>query len=58
MARDASAARYRAAFEAARFDLSSTLADANAWRRATPVAAARGELLQLSAPDAPASRCR
>ncbi|MBU9281593.1 maltotransferase domain-containing protein [Burkholderia multivorans] len=55
MARDASAARYRAAFDAARFDLSSTLADANAWRRATPVAAARGELLQLSAPDAPAT---
>ncbi|WP_146611683.1 hypothetical protein, partial [Burkholderia multivorans] len=26
-----------------------------AWRRATPVAAARGELLQLSAPDAPAT---
>ena len=37
MARDADAARYRAAFERARFDLSGTIADANAWRRATPV---------------------
>ena len=32
MARDADAARYRAAFERARFDLSGTIADANAWR--------------------------
>ncbi|MBR8405367.1 maltotransferase domain-containing protein [Burkholderia cenocepacia] len=55
MARDADAARYRAAFEHARFDLSGALADANAWRRATPVAAARGEIVQLSAPGAPAT---
>ncbi|WP_175687159.1 alpha-1,4-glucan--maltose-1-phosphate maltosyltransferase [Burkholderia anthina] len=55
MARDADAARYRAAFDGARFDLSGALADANAWRRATPVAAARGEIVQLSAPGANAT---
>ncbi|WP_175836694.1 alpha-1,4-glucan--maltose-1-phosphate maltosyltransferase [Burkholderia anthina] len=55
MARDADAARYRAAFDGARFDLSAALADANAWRRATPVAAARGEIVQLSAPGANAT---
>ncbi|WP_269509159.1 maltotransferase domain-containing protein [Burkholderia sp. IMCC1007] len=55
MARDADAARYRAAFDGARFDLSGALADANAWRRAAPVAAARGELVQLSAAGANAT---
>lgn len=55
MARDADADRYRAAFDAARFDLSGTIADANAWRRATPLAAARGEIAQLSAPAARAT---
>ncbi|AJY10974.1 DUF3416 domain-containing protein [Burkholderia dolosa] len=55
MARDGDAGRYRAAFDAARFDLSSEIADANAWRRATPVAAARGEIVQLSAPGAAAT---
>ncbi|RQR34280.1 alpha-1,4-glucan--maltose-1-phosphate maltosyltransferase [Burkholderia sp. Bp9142] len=55
MARDADAARYRAAFDGARFDLSGTIADANAWRRATPLAAERGEIAQLSAPGAAAT---
>ncbi|RQR53069.1 DUF3416 domain-containing protein [Burkholderia sp. Bp9140] len=55
MARDADAARYRAAFDGARFDLSGAIADANAWRRATPLAAERGEIAQLSAPGAAAT---
>lgn len=55
MARDAQADRYRDAWRSAGFDLSRTLADANAWRRATPVTAARGEIAQLSAPDARAT---
>ncbi|RQS71237.1 DUF3416 domain-containing protein [Burkholderia sp. Bp8963] len=55
MARDAPADRYRAAYREGAFDLSTTLADANAWRRTTPVAAARGEIAQLSAPDARAT---
>ncbi|WP_175919661.1 maltotransferase domain-containing protein [Burkholderia pyrrocinia] len=55
MSRDADADRYRTAFERARFDLSGAIAEANAWRRTTPVAAARGEIAQLSAPDATAT---
>ncbi|MGP8473143.1 maltotransferase domain-containing protein [Burkholderia sp. PR2] len=55
MARDADATRYRAAFDGARFDLSGAIADANAWRRATPLAAQRGEIAQLSAPGAAAT---
>ncbi|WP_175804263.1 maltotransferase domain-containing protein [Burkholderia ambifaria] len=55
MARDADAARYRAALDDARFDLSGAIADANAWRRATPLAAERGEIAQLSAPGARAT---
>ncbi|WP_322021156.1 MULTISPECIES: maltotransferase domain-containing protein [unclassified Burkholderia] len=55
MVRDADAARYRAAFDVARFDLSGAIADANAWRRATPLAAGRGEIAQLSAPGAAAT---
>lgn len=55
LARDTDADRYRAACRAAPFDLSAALADANAWRRATPVAATRGEIVQLSAPDAGAT---
>ncbi|HDR8858683.1 TPA: DUF3416 domain-containing protein [Burkholderia territorii] len=55
MARDADATRYRAAFDGARFDLSGAIADANAWRRATPLAAERGEIVQLSAPGAAAT---
>ncbi|KAB0642986.1 DUF3416 domain-containing protein, partial [Burkholderia diffusa] len=55
MARDADATRYRAAFDGARFDLSGPIADANAWRRATPLAAQRGEIAQLSAPGAAAT---
>ncbi|CAN0626623.1 Alpha-1,4-glucan:maltose-1-phosphate maltosyltransferase [Burkholderia multivorans] len=55
MDRDANPKDYRAAYDAAPFDLSDALAVINAWRRKTPVAAARGEIVQLSPPDASAT---